>query len=135
MIVYVVFSVTLNALFGNLTQSVLTWEVGFQDGSVIGESFGTNQIVVIDQTKTVYLIVSYTGLDVSSVPSIHSRALFVLNYVMDKERKTMYISLLVLVVTMLRSKKLFVSTQPLIINFFYICFFVLLLLLFELINL
>lgn len=72
MIVYVVFSVTLNALFGNLTQSVLTWEVGFQDGSVIGESFGTNQIVVIDQTKTVYLIVSYTGLGVSSVPLLYT---------------------------------------------------------------
>ena len=52
--------------------------------------------MVIDQTKTVYLIVSYSGLDVSSVPIIHSRAWFVLNYVMDKERKTMYISLLVL---------------------------------------
>ena len=42
MIVYVVFSATLNALFGNLTQSALIWDVGFQDGGVIWESFGTN---------------------------------------------------------------------------------------------
>lgn len=169
-IAYAVLGTTISIKFGKVTQKSLTWDVGFQDGDVIGESFGTsvtgrscgnakvtkdsvtistaslskpddrcvyalvvenyggivarlgaitpitpsgiacdfsdkskmvcgnltyelatnvngsiildtNQIVGINQTKTVYLIVSYTGLDVSSVPITHSRAGFVLNYV------------------------------------------------------
>ena len=169
-IAYAALGATISVKFGKVTQKPLTWDIGFQDGTVAGEAFGTSstgrscgnaavtkdsvtistttlskpddrcvyalvvenfggivarlgsitpvtpnglacdfsveskmvcgnltyklaqdvdgkialddsQIVGINQTKTVYLVVSYTGVDVSSVPINQSRAGFVLNFV------------------------------------------------------
>lgn len=169
-IAYAVLRTTISIKFGKVTQESLTWDIGFQDGDVVGEAFGTSttgrscgnatvtkdsvtisnttlskpddrcvyalvvenyggivarlgsitpvtpsnvacdfsiesrmacgnltyklamdvdgkttldtsQIIGINQKRTVYLVVSYTGMDVSSVPINQSRAGFILNFV------------------------------------------------------
>lgn len=44
-------------------------------------SLGTDQIVGINQTKNIYLVVSYTGSDVNNAPITQTRAGFTLNYI------------------------------------------------------
>ena len=51
-IAYAALSATLNITFGNLTQTALTWDVGFEPGNITGTKLGSSNAVCGEATAT-----------------------------------------------------------------------------------